>query len=188
MSTRLHLTLWRRALVALAVFSLAATVSRGHAAQTPAPRERIPINDGWRFTHDDPPGTTTNLLYDVRPEFEERRDDTPADARPQDAVRADAGTQPVLKPWILPTANPLIRDPARRHVRPPGNPGGDVPYVQADFDDSSWQPVTLPHDWAIAGPFILTGNVGGMGRLPSWGIGWYRRQLDIPATDAGKSI
>jgi beta-galactosidase len=27
-----------------------------------------------------------------------------------------------------------------------------------------------------------------MGRLPSWGIGWYRRQLDIPAADAGKSI
>ena len=27
-----------------------------------------------------------------------------------------------------------------------------------------------------------------MGRLPSWGIGWYRRRLDIPASDRGKSI
>ncbi len=27
-----------------------------------------------------------------------------------------------------------------------------------------------------------------MGRLPSAGVGWYRRTLDIPATDAGKSI
>jgi beta-galactosidase len=27
-----------------------------------------------------------------------------------------------------------------------------------------------------------------MGRLPSWGIGWYRRKLAIPASDAGKRI
>ncbi|NJD08941.1 MAG: DUF4982 domain-containing protein, partial [Gemmatimonadetes bacterium] len=37
-------------------------------------------------------------------------------------------------------------------------------------------------------PFITTGNVGGMGRLPSWGVGWYRRKLDITASDAGKSV
>jgi beta-galactosidase len=27
-----------------------------------------------------------------------------------------------------------------------------------------------------------------MGRLPSPGIGWYHKKLDIPETDAGKSI
>ncbi len=27
-----------------------------------------------------------------------------------------------------------------------------------------------------------------MGRLPTAGIGWYRKKLDIPAEDAGKSI
>ena len=94
----------------------------------------------------------------------------------------------MLKPWILPTGNDFIKDPAKRHVRPAGDPGGDVSYVRADFDDRAWQPVTLPHDWAIAGPFLTEGNHGGMGRLPSWGIGWYRRSLDIPAADAGKSI
>lgn len=46
----------------------------------------------------------------------------------------------------------------------------------------------LPHDWAIEGPFLVRGAHGGMGRLPSWGIGWYRRKLDIPATDKGRSI
>ncbi|HSF90402.1 MAG TPA: hypothetical protein VLA46_13355, partial [Saprospiraceae bacterium] len=29
---------------------------------------------------------------------------------------------------------------------------------QKDFDDSKWQSVTIPHDWAIAGPFIPEGD------------------------------
>ncbi len=153
-----------------------------------APRERILLNDGWRFRHDDPPGNTVDLRYDVRPEIGQRRDDGPADAKPEEAARLAAAAQTVLKPWILPTANAFIKDPAQRHVRPAGDPGRDVPYVQAGFDDTGWQAVRLPHDWAIAGPFIRTGDVGGMGRLPSWGIGWYRRKLDIPASDAGKSL
>ena len=153
-----------------------------------AARERLPLNDGWRFQKDDPPGNTVPLLYDVRPEVKDARDDKAADSRPEEAARLAVAGKAVLKPWILPTANGFIKDPARRHVRPAGDPGVDVAYVRADFDDRAWQPVTLPHDWAIAGPFLTEGNHGGMGRLPSWGIGWYRRQLDIPAADAGKSI
>ncbi|HEX2861513.1 MAG TPA: beta-galactosidase GalB, partial [Lacunisphaera sp.] len=154
-----------------------------------APRERLSLNEGWRFQKDDAAGNTVELRYAIRPEIRNPRDDGPADARPEEAARLAADAQaPVLRPWILPTANSFIRDPARRHVRPDGHPGADVSYVRADFDDSGWQPVTLPHDWAIAGPFIRTGDVGGMGRLPSWGIGWYRRKLDIPAADAGKSL
>ncbi len=151
-------------------------------------RERLLINDGWRFQKDDPPGNTVDLRYDVRPEVGRRRDDGPADAKPEEVAHLAAEAKTVLRPWVLPTANPLIKDPAKRHVRPAGDPGSDVPYVQAAFDDSDWQSVTLPHDWAIAGPFIRSGDVGGMGRLPSWGIGWYRRKLDIPASDAGKRV
>jgi len=29
---------------------------------------------------------------------------------------------------------------------------------------------------------------GGMGRLHITGVAWYRKKLDIPASDAGKSI
>jgi len=93
--------------------------------------------------------------------------------------------QPILKPWILPTGNRFIKDSSRRFVRPPGNPGGDLSYIQPNFDDSGWQAVTLPHDWAIAGPFTATGG-GGMGRLPSGGVGWYRRKLTVPSSDEGK--
>ncbi|MES2174354.1 MAG: beta-galactosidase GalB [Pseudomonadota bacterium] len=150
--------------------------------------DSVSISRDWRFIKGDPAGLTTDLRYDIRPPIEDTGDgklaDTPADA----AVKVDDSGAQLLKPWILPSANPFIKDAARHHVRPAGNPGGDVPYVQATFDDSGWTKVDLPHDWAIAGPFIKDGPYGGMGRLPSWGIGWYRRTLDIPVSDKGKSI
>ncbi len=169
---------WAMALLA----TLPATVS-----QAAAPRQRVSLNAGWRFVRGDPPGMTADLRYDVRPVYDANGDGKVADARPEEATRVvDAGS--VLKRWILPTANPFIADPARRHVRPAGDPGSDVAYVRPGFDDSGWAKVNLPHDWAIAGPFIVDGPHGGMGRLPSWGIGWYRRTIDIPARDAGKSV
>lgn len=70
-----------------------------------SPRERIPLNDGWRFQRDDPPGSSVALLYDVRPEVQRRSDDGPADARPEEAVTATAPAQAVLKPWILPAGS-----------------------------------------------------------------------------------
>lgn len=160
---------------------------RPKTAAEDSPRERIPINDGWRFTKGDSPGNTVSLLYDVRPDVTDARDDRPADAEPTARAGVEART-PTIKRWILPTANPFIRDPARRHARPSGSWAGEVAYVQAAFDDSSWRRVNLPHDWAIEGPFLESGPHGGMGRLPSWGVAWYRKQLIIPASDRGRSI
>jgi beta-galactosidase len=94
---------------------------------------------------------------------------------------------PVVKSWILPTGNNFLKDPGKRLARPQGNLGDNVAYVAAGFDDSSWQKVILPHDYAIEGPFSTTGG-GGMGRLPSAGIVWYRKNLAVPATSAGKSL
>ena len=51
--------------------------------------------------------------------------------------------------------------------------------------------MNLPHDWAIKGPFYEGWDAevgGGMGRLPSPGVAWYRKKLDIPLSDAGKSL
>lgn len=56
-----------------------------------------------------------------------------------------------------------------------------------NLDDSSWESVSVPHDWAIAGPFLLEGN-GSTGKLPWKGEGWYRRSLNIPAGSAGKQV
>ncbi len=63
--------------------------------------------------------------------------------------------------------------------------------MQPDFDDSIWQQVTIPHDWAIEGPFYEGEDVpvgGGMGRLPVQGVGWYRNKIQLDVEDAGKRI
>jgi beta-galactosidase len=99
--------------------------------------------------------------------------------------------QQILKAWILPSGNRYISDPSKRYRRPTGNPGATFPFVQPEFDDSGWEVVDLPHDWAIRGPFVQGwGTVvgGGMGRLPNHGVAWYRRKLDISASDSLKSV
>lgn len=153
-------------------------------------RQRISINEGWSFFKYDSISKADKLIYDVRPEITDNNDLKVADAKPTDAVEVEA-TQEVLKHWILPSGNGFIKDPEKRHIQPEGNPGGDFAFVQTNFDDSSWEKVNLPHDWAIRGPFQKGWNTevgGGMGRLPINGVAWYRRRLDIPASDAGKSI
>lgn len=67
-----------------------------------------------------------------------------------------------------------------------------MPYLQSEYDDSSWDTVTLPHDWAIAGPFYSDPDTavvsGSMGRLPVQGVGWYRRSISWtqPEADSGR--
>ncbi|MDX9948024.1 MAG: hypothetical protein RBS38_11710, partial [Bacteroidales bacterium] len=56
-----------------------------------------------------------------------------------------------------------------------------------NFDDSSWENVSIPHDWAITGPFDPDGN-GGTGKLPWQGDGWYRKTFDVKAEDKGKVV
>ncbi len=69
---------------------------------------------------------------------------------------------------------------------------------EASYDDSRWENVTVPHDWAITGPFdrnhdiqkvavvqdgeeTATWKTGRTGGLPYMGVGWYRRNFDVPA-------
>ena len=115
-------------------------------AASEPPRERVSIDAGWRFQKGDPPENAVSLRYEA------------------------------LKQWILPTGDSFIGDAARRFARPPGNWGGDVAYLRGDFDDRSWQSVDLPHDWAIAGPFItgvLSDSIGLQSALtviPAFGV------------------
>ncbi len=153
-------------------------------------RERISINEGWRFMKYDSEEKTDQLIYDVRPEITGHKDDKVADSQPEEAVEVET-IQEVLKPWILPAGNKFIKNPAKHHIRPEGNPGSDFPFVQKEFDDSSWEKINLPHDWGIKGPFLEGWDAevgGGMGRLASHGVAWYRKKLDIPVSDTGKSF
>ncbi len=151
-------------------------------------RERTSINDGWKFfRYTNEPD---KLVYDIRPEIADRNDNVVADSKPTESVSV-VSSQDVLKSWILPSGNDFIKDPARQHARPQGNPGKDFPFVQNNFNDDAWQSVNLPHDWAIAGPFYKEANAivgGGMGRLPVQGVAWYRKRLNIAETDKGKQI
>ena len=153
-------------------------------------RERILLNEGWRFYKYDSSLNADSLIYDVRPEVFDTRDDKPADAQPTEAEKMET-KRLVLKPWILPTGNAFLKDSKKKYARPQGDPGRDFPFVKPDFDDSSWEKVNLPHDWAIKGPFYEGWEAevgGGMGRLPSPGVAWYRKKLFIPASDSVKSI
>jgi beta-galactosidase len=55
---------------------------------------------------------------------------------------------------------------------------------QPSFNDSSWKPVTLPHDWAIAGPPKEDAPSRGAGAFMPTGIGWYRKSFTVPAAEA----
>lgn len=55
------------------------------------------------------------------------------------------------------------------------------------FNDSGWEIVSVPHDWAIQGPFITDGD-GKTGKLPWKGEAWYRNNLEIGSEMAGKTV
>ena len=61
--------------------------------------------------------------------------------------------------------------------------GDPADAAATDFDDSAWDKVRVPHDWAIAGPFDPKQRDGSSGKLPWKGTGWYRTEfaLDSPA-------
>lgn len=90
-----------------------------------------------------------------------------------------------LKPWLLPTAAPFLTTPPP--PKPKGNIGAEVPYTRADFDDTKWRQLDLPHDWAIEGPFDQN-LPGETGKLPYAGVGWYRKHFVIPGEDVGRQI
>jgi beta-galactosidase len=94
-----------------------------------------------------------------------------------------------LKAWILPSSNDFIT--REKYQRPSGTPpGSDVQYVQDSFDDSKWEAVNLPHDWAIKGPFGAPGVSGSEGKLPYNGVGWYRKTIKLGSGDvsSGKNL
>ncbi|AQQ10286.1 Beta-galactosidase [Sedimentisphaera cyanobacteriorum] len=66
---------------------------------------------------------------------------------------------------------------------------GDFPGAEKkNFDDSDWQFVNIPHDWSIEGEYDKAAPSGPRcGYLPT-GIGWYRKELEIPSRWEGKDV
>ncbi len=153
-------------------------------------RIKISINDNWQYMKYATMAEADSLIYDIRPKVEKYNDNVDADTKPTEAVLIEAKNN-VLKPYILPTGNEFIKDTSKHYTRPKGNPGKTFPFVQVNFDDSNWKKLNLPHDWAIDGPFLEGWDTevgGGMARLPSHGVAWYRKKINIPKEDKDKSI
>lgn len=59
------------------------------------------------------------------------------------------------------------------------------------FYSRDWKEVDLPHDWAVEGTYVHNNSLGSQpganGYLPT-GIGFYRKEFEIPKTDKGKKI
>jgi beta-galactosidase len=91
-----------------------------------------------------------------------------------------------LRSWLLPSGDAYLSANAGHH-RPDGNPGQDVPYTENEFDDRTWRPVDLPHDWAIEGPFVQD-FPGATGKLRYWGPAWYRKHFLLEPGDEGRRI
>lgn len=77
--------------------------------------------------------------------------------------------------------------------------------VESDFNDTGWENVTVPHDWAIDKPFDMRIDMqsvqvledgdevpkirtGRTGALPAFGIGYYRTVFKSHADMTGKRI
>ena len=63
----------------------------------------------------------------------------------------------------------------------------DDSFYLADFDDSQWRNLDLPHDWAIEGPFDKEVSYKG-GYLPYPGRGLYRKSFFVPLGTSNMTI
>lgn len=59
---------------------------------------------------------------------------------------------------------------------------------QAVADETSWQKINLPHDWAISGSFDEHAPATGSGAFLPTGVAWYRKHFNISEADKAKRI
>src|SRR5699024_10713176 len=76
---------------------------------------------------------------------------------------------------------------------------------QVEINDKNWENVSVPHDWAIYGPFdkeiykqmvaivqngeeVPTEKTGRTGSLPYIGEGWYRNEFILPNYRPGQKV
>ncbi len=141
----------------IGILAFVALTSFSAGAADIRPRDRVNFDADWRFQKGDPAGAGDTLGY------------------------------PKLKDVLLASTAHFLTPaaPQPTGARPPANLGENVACTQPGFDDAGWRHLNLPHDWGIEGPFKQE-YPGETGKLPWWGVGWYRKHFDVPATDAGR--
>jgi beta-galactosidase len=106
----------------------------------------------------------------------------PAMAMAESVTPAKPSWGPVVSPELAQTVGRVsLSGGWRFHL-------GESPGAEAvGFDDSAWQSVHVPHDWAIAGPFDPHLNPQ-TGALPISGTGWYRLHFRVPEAVRGQQV
>lgn len=92
-----------------------------------------------------------------------------------------------MKESVTATGSEFVVAAASKSAKADESLGADVAYTRRDFDDSAWRRLNLPHDWGIEGPFRQE-YPGETGKLPWWGVGWYRKHFNVPLSDRGKQL
>lgn len=92
-----------------------------------------------------------------------------------DADREKLGYR-TMRGWLMPSGNPFREAAAEAPAAAAPTPA----YSSFNYDDSAWRQLTLPHDWGIEGPFRQE-YPGETGKLPWWGVSWYRKSFTLPA-------
>jgi beta-galactosidase len=129
-----------------------------------SPRERLLFDFGWKFHLGDAPDAGDKFYY------------------PEVADLSKTRIEQIDQEGEADVPDPVAT-----------NLGGDVSFVQPDFDDSGWRALDLPHDWAIELPFDSGAELRhgykpiGTNYLTN-SIAWYRRGFDLPESDRGKTL
>lgn len=66
--------------------------------------------------------------------------------------------------------------------------GDESGVEKADFADSSWRKLNVPHDWSIEGPFDAKNPTGGAGGFLPSGVGWYRKHFSVPSNQTNRRV
>ncbi len=74
-----------------------------------------------------------------------------------------------------------ITGPVSLGMLPPGDD-----FRSADFKDTHWRKVQLPHDYIVEGEYSKTADAG-HGSLPVYPA-WYRKHFSVPSSDLGKCV
>jgi beta-galactosidase len=66
--------------------------------------------------------------------------------------------------------------------------GDPIGAQAAVLDDTGWRSLNVPHDWSIEGEYNAANATGAYGAYLPSGIGWYRREIEMPDAWQGRTV
>ena len=114
--------------------------------------EQIPFSDNWKFTR----GEDSDALWRL--------------------------SWHVLEPFALFTGNDLVKNGEKTDFKGRPRPEKGLERIFPNYDDSAWENVNVPHDYAIGEQFSRN-NDPRDSYLPCRDVGWYRKTFATPPAE-----